>query len=44
MSFTYKGLKATLTKHTVTGEEVDRQLQRLQQQTPRIAPVTSIRR
>ena len=40
MSFTYKGLKATLTKHTVTGEEVDRQLQRLQQMNPRIAEVT----
>ena len=40
MSFTYKGLKATLTKHTVTGEEVDRQLQRLQQTNPRIAEVT----
>ena len=40
MSFTYKGLKATLTKHTVTGEEVDRQLQRLQQSNPRIAEVT----
>ena len=39
MSFTYKGLKAELHKHTVTGEEVDRQLQRLQQQTPRIEVV-----
>ncbi len=39
MSFVYRGLKADLQRHTVTGEEVDRQLQRLQQQTPRIAPV-----
>jgi len=39
MSFTYKGLQAQLTKHTVTDEEVDRQLQRLQQQTPRIEVV-----
>ena len=40
MSFTYKGLRATLTKHIVAGEEVDRQLQRLQQMHPRIAEVT----
>ena len=40
MSFTYKGLKATLTKHIVTDEEVDRQLHRLQQTHPRIAEVT----
>ena len=40
MSFTYKGLKAELHKHIVTGEEVDRQLHRLQQQTPRIEVVT----
>ena len=40
MSFTYKGLKATLSKHTVTDEEIDRQLQRLQEQTPRIAVIT----
>jgi len=39
MSFTYKGLKANLSKHTVTSEEVDRQLQRLLQQNPRIAEV-----
>ena len=39
MSFTYKGLKAQLTKHTVTDAEVDRQIQRLQQQNPRIAVV-----
>jgi len=40
MSFTYRGLKADLERHIVTGEEIDRQLTRLQQQTPRIAPVT----
>ena len=39
MSFTYKGLKGQLSKHIITGEEVDRQLIRLQQQTPRIAVV-----
>lgn len=39
MSFTYRGLKATLSKHIITGEEIDRQLQRLQQQNPRIAKV-----
>ena len=39
MSFTYKGLKATLSKHTVTEEEVNRHLHRLVQQNPRITPV-----
>ena len=39
MSFVYKGLKAQLDRHIVTGEEIDRQLQRLQQQSPRIAVV-----
>jgi len=39
MSFTYRGLKATLERHIVTGEEIDRQMQRLQQQNPRIALV-----
>ena len=39
MSFTYKGLTAELKKHTVTWEEVDKQIQRLQQQTPRIAVI-----
>lgn len=39
MSFTYKGLKGTLQKRVVTEEEVNRQLHRLQQQTPRIAVV-----
>lgn len=39
MPFTYRGLKATLNRHMVTEEEVDRQLQRLREQNPRIAPV-----
>ena len=39
MSFTYKGLKGQLTKHVITDEEVNRQLHRLLQQTPRIAEV-----
>ena len=40
MSFTYKGLKATLERHIVTDAEVDRQIERLQQQNPRIAEIT----
>ena len=40
MAFIYKGLSAELSRHTVTGEEVDRQIQRLQQQNPRIAVIT----
>ena len=39
MSFTYRGLKATLERHIVTGEEIDRQIERLRQQNPRIAHV-----
>ncbi len=39
MEFTYRGLKAELHKHTVTDAEVDRQIQRLQQQNPRIAVI-----
>ena len=39
MSFVYRGLKATLTRHIVTDAEIDRQLERLQQQTPRIEEV-----
>ena len=39
MSFIYKGLKAELTKHIVTVAEVDRSIQRLQQQNPRIAVI-----
>ena len=40
MSFTYKGLRAKLERHLVTGEEVERNLHRLMQQTPRIAEIT----
>ena len=40
MSFTYRGLKAENTRHMITDAEVDRQIQRLQQQNPRIATVT----
>ena len=40
MSFTYRGLKATLERHIVTDAEIDRQIERLQQQNPRIAEVT----
>ena len=40
MSFTYKGLKAQYSKYTVTQEDVERQLQRLLQQNPRIAEIT----
>ncbi len=39
MEFIYKGLKARYDRHLVTDEEVIRQLQRLQQQNPRIALV-----
>ena len=39
MSFTYRGLKADLERHIVTEEEIDRQLERLRQQTPRIAVI-----
>ena len=39
MSFTYKGLKAELVKHIITDEEVDKQIERIRQQTPRIAVV-----
>lgn len=39
MTFTYRGLKADYKKHTVTDEEVDRQIQRLQQQNPRITVI-----
>lgn len=40
MSFTYRGLQAELTHHTVTEEEVNRQLNRLLQQNAQITPVT----
>ena len=40
MEFKYKGLTAQLQKHTVTDEEIDRQMQRLLQQTPRFTEIT----
>ena len=40
MAFTYKGLSAKLERHIVTEEEVNRQLQRLVQENPRIAEIT----
>ncbi len=40
MSFVYRGLKAELSRHIVTDAEIDRQLERLQQQNPRIAVIT----
>ena len=40
MSFTYRGLKAKLEKYTVTDEDVQRNLLKLQQQNPRIAVIT----
>ena len=39
MSFTYKGLSAYLDKHIVTDAEIDHQMQRLLEQTPRITEV-----
>ncbi len=39
MAFTYRGLEAQLSRHMVTSEEVDKQLQRLQQQNPRVTLV-----
>ena len=39
MSFTYRGLKATLERHTVTDQEIDAQLQHMQQQAPRTTKV-----
>ena len=40
MAFTYKGLTAKLEKHTVTTEEVEKQLQVMVQQTPKITEIT----
>ena len=40
MSFQYLGLTGQLERHTVTDGEIDRQLQRLQQQSPRVAVIT----
>ena len=39
MSFTYNGLTAELQRHTVTEEEIDRNHQKLLQQSPRIAVI-----
>lgn len=39
MAFVYKGLKASYKRHIVTDEEVERNMQRLLQQNPRIAEV-----
>ena len=39
MPFTYRGLKADLSRHRVQDAEVDRQLERLRQQTPKITPI-----
>ena len=40
MAFTYRGLQAESIRHIVTESEVDTQIQRLREQTPRIALVT----
>ncbi len=40
MAFTYKGLTAAYTRHIVTEEEVNRNMERLRQQNPRIAVIT----
>ncbi len=40
MSFMYRGLKAHLDRYLITDQDVDRQLERLQQQNPRVAGVT----
>ncbi len=39
MSFTYKGLRASYSRHIVTEEEVNRNIERLRQQNPRIAVI-----
>lgn len=41
MAFTYRGLTATFDRHIITDTEVEQQLQRLLQQTPRIEEVTN---
>ena len=40
MAFTYKGLSGTLSRRVITPDEVDRQIQRLLQQTPRFSVIT----
>ena len=39
MSFTYKGLQAQTTRHIITDEEIDRQIEKLREANPRIALV-----
>lgn len=39
MSFTYKGLKIQYQRHLITDEEIDRNMQRLLQQNPRIVEI-----
>ena len=39
MPFTYRGLKAKIYSQSVQDAEVDRQLERLRQQTPKITPI-----
>ena len=39
MSFTYKGLQASYSRHIVTEEEVNKNMERLRQQNPRITEV-----
>ncbi len=39
MSFVYRGLREKLERHIVTEEEIDRNLERLRQQNPRIAVI-----
>ena len=39
MAFTYRGLKADYSRHIVTDEEIDRQMERIRQQSPRIKVV-----
>ena len=39
MSFTYKGLQAQMTRHIITDEEIDRQIEKLRESNPRIALV-----
>ncbi len=40
MEFTYRGLKAKLERHIITDSEIDHQMERLRQQSPRIAVIT----
>ena len=39
MSFTYRGLKATLERHVITDAEIDQQLEQVRQQNPRTVHV-----